>query len=113
MSDEGFEGFTKRQIEQAIESRRKHCACSECRDEREDREYEEALKRHDEQRASRIIPSREEQIAELEEAIRELAETVVVFYTCSDFVIRSNSLTNARKNPIACQAIDVARGAVK
>jgi len=55
----------------------------------------------------------EQKIAELEEAIRELAETIVVFWTSSDFVIRSNSLTNARKNPIACQAIDVARGAIK
>lgn len=64
---------------------------------------------HDEQ----VLQMREEQIAQLKEAIRELAETVVVFYTCSDFVIRSNSLTNARKNPIACRAIDVARGAVK
>lgn len=59
------------------------------------------------------IDAQAKRIAELEEAIRELAETVVVFYTCSDFVIRSNSLTNARKNPIACRAIDVARGAVK
>ena len=57
--------------------------------------------------------SQAKRTAELEEAIRELAETIVVFYTCSDFVIRSNSLTNARKNPIACRAIDVARGAVK
>lgn len=57
--------------------------------------------------------SQANRIAELEEAIRELAETVVVFWTSSDFVIRSNSLTNARKNLIACRAIDVARGAVK
>ena len=57
--------------------------------------------------------SQAKRVAELEEAIRELAETVVVFWTSSDFVRRSDSLTNARKNPIACRAIDVARGAVK
>jgi hypothetical protein len=37
MSDDyaGFTGFTKNQIEQAIESRRKNCGCEDCRAERE------------------------------------------------------------------------------
>jgi hypothetical protein len=54
--------------------------------------------------------SQAKRIAELEEAIRELAETVVTFWTSADFVTRSDSLTKARKNTIACRAIDEARG---
>ncbi len=51
----------------------------------------------------------EQKIAELEEAIRVLADTVVVFWTSADFVRHSDSLSNARKNPIVCRAIDETR----
>lgn len=56
------------------------------------------------------IDDQAKRIAELEEAVRELAETVVTFWTSADFVTRSDSLTKARKNTIACRAIDEARG---
>lgn len=60
-----------------------------------------------------IIDAQAKRIAELEEAIRVLADTVVVFWTSADFVRHSDSLTHARKNPIVCRAIDEARGATK